>query len=350
MTILITGGAGFIGSHFVKTWLKQDNEPVINIDKLSYAGNLNNIPASEMNHHFIKADIADQALMNRILHQYKPRAIVHFAAETHVDNSIDNDTPFIENNIVASHLLLKSVLDYWEKVSPDIKRRFRMIHISTDEVFGSLSLNSPLSKETDAYYPNNPYSATKAASDHLMRASYKTHGLPVIITHASNNYGPNQYPEKLIPFIIARAINNKTLPIYGDGQHSRDWMHVIDHCQGILSILKKGGIGESYNIGGQQEIKNIDLVHMVCRLLDNKIPRKDKQPYANQIQFTDDRKGHDLRYAMDCSKIKNELGFSSRIKIEEGLSDTIDWYLNIIKEGDMYKEEAYQRLIDTQYI
>lgn len=349
MAILVTGGAGFIGSHFINAWLCKEYEQIINIDKLSYAGNLDNITSCSSNHHFIHGDIGNKTLVNEVLNDYQPRAIINFAAETHVDRSIENDTPFIENNIVATHHFLQNILQFWKSASHDLHAQFRLIHVSTDEVFGSIKFGQPNTKETDAYQPNNPYSATKASSDHMMRAYYQTHKLPAIVTHACNNYGPNQYPEKLIPLMISRAISGLSLPIYGDGQQSRDWIHVKDHCDALMTVLKRGVVGDTYNIGGNIEINNLTLVKKICHLLDKKLPSQNKQSYTKQITFVEDRKGHDQRYAMDTTKIRDTLGFKPRITFEQGLSETVDWYLESTEWSTVFKDKEYINWINKQY-
>lgn len=330
MTILVTGGAGFIGSNFVLDWMDTTDEILINLDKLTYAGNLENLHsiADNPRHIFVRGDIGDADLVARLLDTHRPRWIINFAAETHVDRSILNSSDFITTNIVATHSLLESVRRYWEGLEGDDKTNFRFLHISTDEVYGSLQENEPPFVETSNYQPNSPYSASKAASDHLVRAYYHTYGLPVLTTNCSNNYGPFQFTEKLIPLVIQRALAGEKLPIYGDGKNIRDWLFVTDHCNAIHQVLKNGKCGEKYNIGGSSEKTNLDVVHMICNILDRKNPRGDGKSYAEQISFVKDRPGHDRRYAINSSKIKMDCGWMPKERFEAGLEKTVAWYLD----------------------
>ncbi len=328
--ILVTGGAGFIGSNFVIDWLAQSDEPIINLDLLTYAGNLANLSQLEKDsrHIFVRGDIGDQALIIKILGQYKPRAIINFAAESNVDRSIHGPEDFINTNVVGTFHLLESVRDFWGGLSGQDKNNFRFLHVSTDEVYGSLKKEEPLFSEENRYAPNSPYSASKAASDHLVRAYHHTYGLPVLTTNCSNNYGPYQFPEKLIPLMIVNALSGKPLPVYGDGQQIRDWLYVKDHCSAIRCILEKGTLGEVYNIGGWNEKANIEIVSNICDLLDTLKPMDNKKSYRDQISFVTDRPGHDRRYAIDATKIERELGWRPSETFETGIKKTIDWYLN----------------------
>lgn len=327
-TILVTGGAGFIGSNFVYMALKQGKK-IINLDNLTYAGNLESLQMvkNNSNYIFVKGDIGDQSLVEKVLSEYHPDAVVNFAAESHVDRSIEGPAAFIETNIVGTFSLLQVVKRYWTEMLSEDKINFRFLHISTDEVFGSLGAEGYFT-ETTSYAPNSPYSASKASSDHLVRAYHHTYGLPVLTTNCSNNYGPYQFPEKLIPLMILNALAGKSLPIYGDGLNVRDWLYVEDHCGAIISVLEKGKIGETYNIGGHNEKSNLDIVHRICDLLDIAKPRNEGKSYREQITFVKDRPGHDRRYAIDASKIKNELGWIPAETFESGIEKTIQWYLN----------------------
>lgn len=334
MTLLVTGGAGFIGTNFVHSWLAQDdihkNEKIINLDKLTYAGNLQNLNAfqNDKRHIFVEGDIGDNDLVSQLLEKYSPRAILNFAAESHVDRSISGPRAFIETNINATFNLLETVLKYYESLTVDDQAKFRFLHISTDEVYGSLGPNDPAFKESNPYEPNSVYSASKAASDHLVRAYHHTYGLPTLTTNCSNNYGPYQFPEKLIPLMIHNALTGKNLPIYGDGKNIRDWLHVEDHCEAIRFVLAKGQIGETYNIGGSAEMMNIDVVETICDLLDELSPKEDGTSYKAQKSFVEDRKGHDRRYAVDTLKIKTELGWTPHHNFTSGIRNTIQWYLD----------------------
>ena len=328
--VLITGGAGFIGSNFILDWLSNTDEPAINLDKLTYAGNLTNLAAlsSDSRHAFVKGDIGDTALVKGLLATYRPRAVLHFAAESHVDRSIDGPEDFINTNIVGTFRLLESVRAYWTELAPAAKSAFRFLHVSTDEVYGSLGEIDPKFSETTRYAPNSPYSASKAASDHLVRAYFHTYGLPTITTNCSNNYGPFQFPEKLIPLIINNALMGKPLPIYGDGQNVRDWLYVGDHCTAIRSALERGCVGETYNVGGKNEKTNVVVVTTICETLDQLQPRLDGISYVTQITYVKDRPGHDRRYAIDARKIEKELGWTPEETFDSGMRKTIQWYLD----------------------
>ena len=327
--ILVTGGAGFIGSNFVLNWLSTQNEGLINLDSLSYAADLNNLESISENkeYFFIKGNIEDQNLIEKILEKYNPRAVINFAAETHVDRSIENPEIFMKTNIFGTFHLLNASLKFWKKISLDDQKKFKFLHISTDEVFGSLSLEDEKSNELSPYKPNSPYSASKAASDHLVRAWGETYKLPVITTNCTNNYGPHQFPEKLIPLLIHNCLNNKKLPIYGKGENVRDWLYVEDHCEAIKEVLVKGSIGETYNIGGNNEKTNIEIVKTVCSTLDEIKPRKNNSSYKELITFVEDRPGHDFRYSLDILKIKKELNWQPQETFESGIRKTILWYL-----------------------
>ncbi len=327
--ILVTGGAGFIGSNFILDWLQRDCGVVINLDKLTYAGNLDNLVGLRDNkhYHFVQGDIGDGVLVDRLLAQYQPRAVMHFAAESHVDRSIHAPEDFIQTNVVGTFRLLEATRTYWNGLPQDKKQAFRFLHVSTDEVYGSLDAGEPAFQETNRYEPNSPYSASKAASDHLVRAYHHTYGLPVLTTNCSNNYGPRQFPEKLIPLMITQALSGKPLPVYGDGQNVRDWLFVADHCYAVGKVLESGMPGETYNIGGWNEMKNIDLVHQLCDILDQEKP-KPSGSYRDQIAFVKDRPGHDRRYAIDASKIADELGWKPMETFETGIRKTVRWYLD----------------------
>jgi len=351
MAILVTGGAGFIGSNFVLDWLADSEELVINLDKLTYAGNLQNLTSLKDNprHIFIHGDIADETLVSALLMQHQPRAVVNFAAESHVDRSISGPGAFIQTNIVATFQLLEAVRAYWGNLDAKHKEGFRFLHVSTDEVYGSLEKNAPAFTENHRYEPNSPYSASKAASDHLVRAYHHTYGLPVVTTNCSNNYGPFHFPEKLIPLMIVNAQAGKPLPVYGDGQQIRDWLYVKDHCSAIRQVLTKGRLGETYNIGGWNEKPNIEIVHTVCALLDELCPRTDGKPYKEQIAYVTDRPGHDKRYAIDASKIKNELGWAPAETFETGIRKTVQWYLDHSEWVSQVQSGAYRAWVDQQY-
>ena len=329
MTILVTGGAGFIGSNFVLDWLANPKaEPVVNLDKLTYAGNLANLQAvqNDTHHHFVHGDIGDVNLIEKVLREHAIRAVVNFAAESHVDRSIHGPGEFIHTNMVGTFHLLESVRAYWTNLAEPQKASFRFLHVSTDEVYGSLSPTDPAFSETNPYEPNSPYSASKAASDHLVRAWHHTYGLPVLTTNCSNNYGPYHFPEKLIPLVILNALNGKPLPIYGDGQQVRDWLYVKDHCSAIRRVLEAGQLGETYNVGGWNEKANLEVVKTICTILDGLRPKTNGQ-YADQITFVTDRPGHDRRYAIDASKLERELGWKPAETFESGIAKTVQWYL-----------------------
>src|SRR5574343_210150 len=328
--IFVTGGAGFIGSNFVLDWLAQSDEPVINYDKLTYAGNLNNLASlkNDSRHIFVRGDICDQAQVLALFRQHQPRAIVHFAAESHVDRSIHGPGEFIQTNVNGSFSLLECARHYWSQWDAAVQAEFRFLHVSTDEVYGSLEADDAPFTEQHPYQPNSPYSASKAASDHLVRAWFHTYGLPVLTTNCSNNYGPFHYPEKLIPLVIQNALAGKTLPIYGDGSNVRDWLFVTDHCAAIRRVLVSGRLGETYNIGGWNEKTNLDVVKTICAQLDALAPRQDGVSYAEQICFVKDRPGHDKRYAIDASKLASELAWKPQETFESGIAKTVAWYLD----------------------
>ena len=329
MTILVTGGAGFIGSNFVIDWLQFHEESVVNLDKLTYAGNLQNLASVEGDgrYTFIQGDIGDPALITRLLTGHKPRAVINFAAESHVDRSIQCAENFIQTNVVGSFRLLNAVSGYWNELSMEEKTKFRFLHVSTDEVYGALEPNDPAFTEDNRYEPNNPYSASKASSDHLVRAFHHTYGLPVLTTNCSNNYGPFQFPEKLIPLFIHNALAEKPLPIYGDGRQIRDWLYVSDHCGAIRRVLEAGKAGEVYNIGGLNEKTNLEIANMLCDVLDETRPRINGESYNSLVSFVKDRPGHDRRYAINASKIERELGWKASETVETGIRKTVSWYL-----------------------
>ena len=351
MTILVTGGAGFIGSNFVIDWLAQHDEPVVNLDKLTYAGNLQNLASLEGNprHRFVRGDIGDGALAGRLLAEHQVRAVLNFAAESHVDRSIEGPGAFIQTNIVGTFNLLEAVRAYWNGLAPGAQSAFRFLHVSTDEVYGSLSGSAPAFNERNRYEPNSPYSASKAASDHLVRAYHHTYGLPVLTTNCSNNYGPFHFPEKLIPLVIHNALAGKPLPIYGDGQQIRDWLYVTDHCSAIRRVLAGGRPGETYNVGGCNEKANIDVVRALCAILDELRPRADGQSYAAQMTFVKDRPGHDRRYAIDAGKLERELGWRPAETFETGIRKTVAWYLANGEWVRNVTSGAYLEWVDRQY-
>ena len=351
MSILVTGGAGFIGSNFVHTWLAGSDEPIVNLDKLTYAGNLGNLQslADDKRHVFVQGDIGDRELLASLLQQHQPRAVLHFAAESHVDRSIHGPLDFIQTNVVGTCQLLESVRAYWGGLSADEQQSFRFLHVSTDEVYGSLEPQAPAFKETNLYEPNSPYAASKAASDHLVRAWHHTYGLPVLTTNCSNNYGPFHFPEKLIPLVLHNAVAGKPLPIYGDGMQIRDWLFVQDHCRAIARVLEAGRPGETYNIGGWNEKPNIEVVKTLCSLLDELQPRADGKSYAEQITFVKDRAGHDRRYAIDASKIHNELGWRPQETFETGLRKTVQWYLDHPDWVANVTSGNYRQWVDLHY-
>jgi dTDP-glucose 4,6-dehydratase len=348
--ILVTGGAGFVGANFVLDWLNASSEAVLNVDKLTYAGNLGTLESVRSNpkHVFARADICDRAAMDALLSQHKPRAILHFAAESHVDRSIHGPAEFVQTNVVGTFTLLEAALAYWKTLPDADQSAFRFLHVSTDEVFGSLSANDAPFSETTPYAPNSPYSATKAASDHLVRAYRHTYGLPVVTTNCSNNYGPYQFPEKLIPLVIGNALSGKPLPVYGDGQNMRDWLHVGDHCAAIREVLAHGRPGETYNVGGWNEKSNLDVVHAVCDLLD-RLKAKSSGSYRDQITFVTDRPGHDRRYAIDARKLERELGWKPVETFETGIEKTVRWYLDNQAWVDEVASGEYRKWVEANY-
>jgi dTDP-glucose 4,6-dehydratase len=347
--ILVTGGAGFIGSNFVLDWIAATGEPLVNVDKLTYAGNLANLASLEADarHTFVRADIADRASLAQLLARHQPRAVVHFAAESHVDRSIHGPGEFVRTNVVGTFELLEAVRAYWQTLEAAAREKFRFLHVSTDEVYGSLGENDPAFSETTAYAPNSPYSASKAGSDHLVRAYHHTYGLPTVTTNCSNNYGPYQFPEKLIPLMIANALEGKPLPVYGDGRQVRDWLYVSDHCEAIRVVLERGRLGETYNVGGNSERRNLEVVHALCDALQAARPRSGG--YRDLIRFVTDRPGHDRRYAIDARKIRGELGWQPRETFETGLARTVRWYLDNAAWVEQVKSGAYRQWIETHY-
>jgi dTDP-glucose 4,6-dehydratase len=352
MSILVTGGAGFIGSNFVLDWFNHHEEPLINLDKLTYAGNIENLHSLEEDerYRFVRGDIGDKNLVNALLTEHRPRAIVNFAAESHVDRSIHGPEDFIQTNIVGTFHLLENARNYWNALPAENKAGFRFLHVSTDEVYGSLSKTAPAFCETNRYEPNSPYSASKAASDHLVRAYHHTYGLPVLTTNCSNNYGPYHFPEKLIPLVIHNALAGKPLPIYGDGQQIRDWLYVKDHCSAIRRVLAAGKTGETYNIGGCNEKANLDVVHTLCDILDELRPRSDGRSYRTQITFVNDRPGHDRRYAIDATKLERELGWKPAETFESGIRKTVQWYLDNPDWVRNVTSGAYRDWINKHYV
>jgi dTDP-glucose 4,6-dehydratase len=349
--IIVTGGAGFIGSNFIHTWLSQTQEPVVNLDKLTYAGNLENLVdfQDDSRYIFVHGDIGERELVGQLLAQHQPRAIVNFAAESHVDRSIHGPGEFITTNINGTFHLLESVRGFWDTRPADSQKNFRFLHVSTDEVYGTLEASDPAFSETNAHLPNSPYAASKAASDHLVRAWHHTYGLPVLTTNCSNNYGPYHFPEKLIPLVILNALAGKPLPIYGDGQQVRDWLYVRDHASAIMRVLAQGAVGETYNVGGNQEKTNLSVVHTICDHLDSLQPRPDGQSYRTQITFVTDRPGHDRRYAIDASKISRELGWQPQETFESGLKKTIQWYLDNQDWVSHVTSGDYRQWVQQQY-
>ena len=340
-TWLVTGGAGFIGGNFVLEAVARGVR-VVNLDALTYAGNRDTLASIEgdPNHVFVHGDIGDRALVARLLAEHRPDAVVNFAAESHVDRSIDGPAAFIQTNVVGTLALLEAVRDYWKSLAGDARGDFRFLHVSTDEVYGTLGETGRFT-ETTPYAPNSPYSASKAASDHLVRAFHHTYGLPVLTTNCSNNYGPYHFPEKLIPLVIAKALAGEPLPVYGDGRQVRDWLFVADHCEAIRTVLAKGRVGETYNVGGNAEKQNIEVVKAICALLDQRRPREDGRPRESQITFVADRPGHDRRYAIDASKLRDELGWQPRYSFEQGIAETVDWYLG--------HQDWVRRVLDGSY-
>jgi dTDP-glucose 4,6-dehydratase len=348
--LLVTGGAGFIGSNFVLSWLAGSEEPIVTLDKLSYAGNLRNLEAlrGDARHIFIRGDIADRPLLKQALERHRPRAIVHFAAESHVDRSILGPADFIETNIVGTWSLLEEARAWWGALPAGERDAFRFLHVSTDEVYGSLGPQDRPFSESTPYAPNSPYAASKAAADHLVRAYRHTYGLPTLTGNCSNNYGPYQFPEKLIPLMIRNALAGEPLPVYGDGRQVRDWLYVLDHCDAIRCILEKGSVGQTYNIGGNSEKENIEVVRAVCAILDSERPRSSGS-YARQISFVKDRPGHDRRYAIDGAKLRAELGWAPAETFETGLAKTVRWYLEHPAWVEEVTSGAYRTWVDTNY-
>ena len=349
--ILVTGGAGFIGSNFVLDWLAQSDEAVVNLDKLTYAGNRENLASlqTDSRHVFARGDIGDAALVERLLAEHKPRAIVNFAAESHVDRSIHGPEDFIQTNIMGTFRLLEAVRAFWGGLSGEDKKAFRFLHVSTDEVYGSLAKDDPAFTESNKYEPNSPYSASKAASDHLVRAYHHTYGLPVLTTNCSNNYGPFHFPEKLIPLMIVNALAGKPLPVYGDGMQVRDWLYVRDHCSAIRRVLEAGRTGEVYNVGGWNEKPNIDIVNTICALLDELRPQAGGKSYRDQITYVTDRPGHDRRYAIDATKIERELGWKPAETFDTGIRKTVQWYLGNQPWVTHVQSGTYREWVQTNY-
>lgn len=349
-TLLVTGGAGFIGSCFVLQRV-QDGDRVINLDKLTYSGNLENLKSiqTNKNHIFVHGDIGDEKLIKELLEKYRPDAVVNFAAESHVDRSIHDPDVFVKTNVLGTEVLLRVVKDWWKDLEQEKKEAFRFHHISTDEVFGTLSLEDPAFTEDTPFAPNSPYSASKASSDHFVRAFHETYGLPTLITNCSNNYGPRQFPEKLIPLMTLNALAGKNLPVYGTGENIRDWLHVEDHCEAIHLVLTKGRVGQTYNIGGKSERTNLFIVNKICELLDEIKPLGAGKSYKDQIVYVTDRLGHDFRYAINCSKIEKELGWSPKHTFEEGIKETIEWYLNNPEWVKNIQSGEYRKWIELNY-
>jgi dTDP-glucose 4,6-dehydratase len=351
-TILVTGGAGFIGSNFVLDWLNLNENRVVNLDKLTYAGNLENLTSvkDHPRHVFVQGDIGDRSFVDKLLARYKPGAIVNFAAESHVDRSIHGPEDFIRTNIVGTFHLLESVRGYWSQLPDQGKARFRFLHVSTDEVYGSLGASDPAFTETSPYAPNSPYSASKASSDHLVRSYHHTYGLPVLTTNCSNNYGPYQFPEKLIPLVIMNALKGRDLPIYGDGTNIRDWLYVGDHCAAVRAVLAEGVVGEVYNIGGNQEKTNLEIVRAVCAVLDELAPDSSGSPYRRLITFVKDRPGHDFRYAIDAAKIARDLGWTPAETFASGIGKTVKWYLDNLAWTENIANGSYQDWLVENYV
>ena len=349
--ILVTGGAGFIGSNFVLDWLSLSDEAVVNLDKLTYAGNLENLSSlqGDVRHIFVQGDIADSRLLTSLLEQYRPRAVLHFAAESHVDRSIHSAEAFMHTNVIGTFRLLEAVRQYWNSLPSTQQQAFRFLHVSTDEVYGTLSADEPAFAETHAFQPNSPYAASKAGSDHLVRAWHHTYGLPVLTTNCSNNYGPYHFPEKLIPLMIVNALAGKPLPVYGDGMQVRDWLYVKDHCSAIRRVLEAGRSGQTYNVGGWNEKPNLEIVHRVCKLLDELRPKSDGSSYKTQITHVQDRPGHDRRYAIDARKIEHELGWKPAETFESGIRKTVQWYLDNAGWVQQVQSGAYRDWVAKQY-
>jgi len=348
--IFVTGGAGFIGANFIRTWLDAEEASAVNLDKLTYAGNLDNLYGLDRARtEFVQGDIGDVSLIKGLLDRVRPRAIVNFAAESHVDRSIHGPDDFIATNVVGTFRLLECVRDYWQRMDISERETFRFVHVSTDEVYGSLLPDEAPFRETSAFQPNSPYAASKASSDHLMRAWHHTYGLPIITTNCSNNYGPFQFPEKLIPLMIQNALDGKPLPVYGDGLQIRDWLYVEDHCAAIRAVLRAGKPGSTYNIGGESEKTNIEVIHAICDILEEECPRAGKQSYRDQIAFVKDRPGHDRRYAIDASKIRRELGWRPSQSFESGLRNTVKWYVANPAWTARILSGSYRDWIQTNY-
>jgi dTDP-glucose 4,6-dehydratase len=349
-TILVTGGAGFIGSNFILQWLKHEDSAVVNLDKLTYAGNPGNLEAvaADPRYQFVQGDICDRKLVVNLLQRHRPRAVVHFAAESHVDRSIHGPDDFVRTNVNGTFSLLEAARTYWTELNAEQRMSFRFLHVSTDEVYGSLGADGRFS-ETTAYAPNNPYAASKAASDHLVRAYHHTYELPTLTTNCSNNYGPHQFPEKLIPLVILHAAQGKPVPVYGDGQNVRDWLYVEDHCQAIRAVLGRGRVGETYNIGGGGEAKNLDVVRKICGILDEIRPHDPVVPHSKLISMVQDRRGHDRRYAMDTSKIERELNWRPKETFESGIRKTVKWYLEHDAWIAQVTSGSYRQWMATQY-
>ncbi len=349
--ILVTGGAGFIGANFILEWLARSNEPVVNLDKLTYAGNLANLASVDRDERlvFVQGDIGDRQMVEQLLTRYRPRAVINFAAESHVDRSIHGPGEFIQTNVVGTFNLLEAVRAFWSGLGEGEKSGFRFLHVSTDEVYGSLGKNDPAFSETTPYAPNSPYSASKAASDHLVRAYHHTYGLPVLTTNCSNNYGPYQFPEKLIPLVIHNALAGKPLPIYGDGSNIRDWLYVTDHCLGIMTVLEKGRVGETYNIGGNNEKTNLEVVKTICAILDDLHPDSPVTPHEKLITFVKDRPGHDARYAINAGKISRELNWQPLESFETGIRKTVAWYLDNQVWVENVISGEYRNWMQTNY-
>ncbi|MDP1718429.1 MAG: dTDP-glucose 4,6-dehydratase [Burkholderiales bacterium] len=347
--ILVTGGAGFIGSNFVLDWIAAEASPVVTLDKLTYAGNPGNLASlkDDARHIFVKGDICDRALVARLLEHHQPEAIVHFAAESHVDRSIHGPAEFVQTNVVGTFSLLEEARAYWSQLAEPAKSRFRFLHVSTDEVYGSLGRDDPAFVETTPYAPNSPYAASKAGSDHLVRAYHHTYGLPTITTNCSNNYGPLQFPEKLIPLVILNAVHGKPLPVYGDGLNVRDWLYVGDHCTAIRLVLQQGRLGETYNIGGNSEKTNLDVVRTICTIIDGQ--RANSAPHSKLISYVKDRPGHDRRYAIDTAKIESELGWKPREAFDTGLRKTVQWYFDHMDWVASVQTGDYRKWIETHY-
>jgi len=350
-TILVTGGSGFIGSNFILQWMQQEGTPVVNLDKLTYAGNPRNLlqVSSDSRYSFTQGDVCDRELLRKLFELHQPRAVVHFAAESHVDRSIHGPDDFVRTNVFGTFCLLEEARSYCEALREQERNSFRFLHVSTDEVYGSLGPNDPAFSETTPYSPNSPYSASKAGSDHLVRAYHHTYGLPTLTTNCSNNYGPYQFPEKLIPLVLLNARAGKPLPVYGDGQNVRDWVFVADHCEAVRTVLAKGRVGETYNIGSRSEKRNIEVVETICAILDQSCPGDPTVPHRKLITFVKDRPGHDRRYAIDARKIERDLGWKPRESFETGMRKTVEWYLQNEEWVKEVASGAYRKWIATQY-